>query len=143
MAPHEMNNNGRSLLGTLKSIVYILIGIVVLFVLLLVGADVQCHNDINYWLPVYPESEVLEVEREGFFRQRGMGLIRIEYITADSPPDVRRWYTDYRREITKEMNPENNPNVRARGMAQTQYFVRENPDGEGSIITHVAECGYN
>jgi hypothetical protein len=142
MAPHEMNQ-GRSILGTLKSILYIMIGIVVLFVLLVAGSDVYCHNDINYWLPEYPNSEVLEVEREGFFRQRGMGLMHVEYVTPDDPATVREWYTDYRREITKEMNPEGNPNVRAGGIAQTQYFVRENPNGEGSIITHVAECGYN
>jgi hypothetical protein len=142
MAPHEMNQ-GRSLLGTLKSILYIMIGIVVLFVALVVGSDVYCHNDIDYWLPVYPNSEVLHVEREGFFRQRGMGLMSIQYITPDDPATVRNWYTDYRREITREMNPQNNPNVRARGIAQTQYFVRENPNGDGSIITLNAECGYN
>ena len=140
MAPHERK---RSIKGTILSVIVIMIGIVACTGGLVVAIDVRCRVDIDHWMPVYPQSEIQVIQQTGFLRPRASGISQILYVTEDDPQTVQSWYRDYRREITRNVTNQDNPNAAARGMATTSFRIMENPDGEGSRILQVSECAYN
>jgi hypothetical protein len=140
MAPHEREN--RSLKGTILSMIAIMIGIVVCMATLLISIDLRCSVDINYWMPIYPNSEISAIQQRGFFRPRASGITQIIYVTPDDPTTVRRWYIDYRRDITRNIAT-NDSETAASGLASTSYQISENSDGGGSRITQTSECAYN
>ena len=143
MAPHERNRSNRSLKGTIISVIAIIVGIVACTVSITAGLDIRCRADIDHWLPIYPDSEVVAVRQRGFFRERASGVTEIVYHSDDDPVTVRGWYRDYRREITSGQYNEGNANSAMRGMSTTRYQVIDDPDGNGSRIIQTSECAYN
>jgi hypothetical protein len=140
--PKRKYGADNSVGGILRSVFYIMLAVVGLFVFFIGAADVQCHNDINMRMPVYPDSELINVEESGFFRLRGMGLLYAEYSTPDNPETIRRWYGSYLYDLRAELREQGEYGNPATGLATTMYSVREKDDGTGSIITQQAECGY-
>lgn len=142
MAPHEMHGN-RSIGRTIVSVILIIIGIFVCAVSLVIGSDIYCAADIDHWMPVYPEAQLVQSDHT-FFRPRASGITRQQYITEDDPNTVRRWYGEYRREITRNVSGEGgNSEVAARGISTNDLSIQQNPDGDGSLITILSECAYN
>lgn len=140
MAPHQQTRSG-SLRGTLVSVFFIMVGIVACSITLVIGIDISCRVDINHWLPVYPEAELVESDYDRvFFRPRATGITSEIYYTSDDPVAVRRWYGDYRREITR--NTETGDRV-ARGLATTNYTISDNREGAGTFIRLNSECAFN
>jgi len=143
MAPHQRASENRTSNGRLLlSLVYIVIGIIVLIALTTLGIDVRCSADINHWLPIYPGAELIRTDDDGFFRPRASGITEQVYYTSDDAQTVRTWYRDYRREITQNV-AERNPNAAARGLADTRFTISEDPDSEGTLIFTYAECAYH
>jgi len=142
MAPHHEASQNRSSIGRLLlSIIYIIIGIIILMVLITLGVDVRCAADIDHWMPLYPGAELVRTDENGFFRPRASGITEQVYYTSDDPQTVRTWYRDYRREITRNVDTRN-PNAAARGVADTSFRISEDPDSEGTLIYYYAECAY-
>lgn len=131
-----------SIRRTIIGIFAIIIGIMVCTVVSVVAMDAYCSSDIEHWLPVYPgaEERVAETEHD-FFRPRGMGRTSMVFYTPDDTVTVRRWYTEYRREITKGAYSENSEQA-LRGVANVSYQIIEEPDG-GTLIYLNSECAYN
>lgn len=139
MAPHERMNSG-SIRGTILSMIFIMFGIVACAVTLVLGGDVYCRVDIDHWLPIYPDATLVDNNNRAFFRPRASGITSEVYYTEDDAATVRRWYSEYRREITR--NTETGDRA-ARGLATTDYVINANPDGTGTFIQTYSECGYN
>ncbi len=130
----------RTLFGTIT----ILLGVVVCSVTAFIGVDVACRSDIDHWMPVYPDAELVSTDSAGFFRIRASGITEQVYYTPDSPVDVRGWYTDYRREITQgQFNGGNAETAMGSSIATTQRQIMEDPDSDGSFIRYYSECAYN
>lgn len=132
-----------SLRRTLLSIVMIIIGIIICSASSIGAIDFYCRNDINHWMPVYPDAELIETQEDGFFRVRASGITRQVYYTPDSPNEVRQWYRDYRQDITSGQFNSENPNEALSGVATTNRSIKEDPDSDGSLISYYSECAYN
>ena len=130
----------RTLFGTLM----IIVGVVICSVSAFIGVDVACRSDIDKWMPIYPEAELVSTDSAGFIRIRASGITEQIYYTDDSPVDVRGWYTDYRREITQgQFNGGNAETAMGGSMATTQRQIMEDPDSDGTLIRYYSECAYN
>jgi hypothetical protein len=140
--PKRKYGADNSVGGILRSVLYVTLAVIGLTVVFVGASDVQCHNDINMRMPVYPDSELINVEDSGFFRMRGMGLLYAEYSTPDDPETVREWYGNHLYELRAELREQGKYGNPATGLATTDYTVREKDNGNGSIITQQAECGY-
>ena len=132
-----------SLKRTLLSIIFIVVGIFVCSISMVVGIDSYCASDIDKWLPIYPDAELVDADEEGFFRPRAMGITEQIYYTEDEAADVRRWYTDYRRELTQGSYNANNSNSAVAGIATTNYRISEDRENGGTVIVTFSECAYN
>lgn len=139
MAPH-IHNRERPLQSTLLSILLIFVGIIACCLSLFVGVDWACHRDINTWMPIYPNSELVAQEYN-FVRPRAMGITSATYTTSDATDVVRRWYTTYRRELTSGLAASGE--TVARGLAATRYQVVENLEGDGTLVIQYSECAYD
>ncbi len=126
----------RTIIGTLA----IMVAIMICTVTLVTAVDTACYNDINHWMPLYPDSEVVEVKYD-FFRPRGMGNTLMIFYTPDDETTVRRWYINYRRSITQNQQYADNSNYRASGLASTAYRIAPAENNQrGSLIYHVSDC---
>lgn len=137
------NKRKGSLRRTLFSTLLITLGIVVCSVSAFIGVDVACRADIDKWMPIYPDAELVSTDNAGFIRIRASGITQQIYYTPDSPVDVRGWYTDYRRELTQGQFNGGNANTALGGsMATTQRQIMEDPDSDGTLISYYSECAY-
>lgn len=135
-----LDDKGASLRRTIIGTLAIIVGIIACTSSLIVGIDAACYNDINHWMPIYPDSEVIEV-RYDFFRPRGMGNTLMIFYTPDDEHTVRQWYTQYRRSITQNAYNSSNPDSRLGGLATTSYRISPAHDGQpGSLIYHLSDC---
>lgn len=135
-APHHRKQGGcrRLLMSTSAIILCIIACSVVTFL----GIDARCNYDIETWLPVYPDAEVVSVDYD-FLRARGMGETTLVLYTPDDSNTVRTWYTNYRRELTRGEQGAN-PNRAMGGIAETRRSITDAPDAPGTLITLFSKC---
>lgn len=117
--------------SVLTGVVMILIGVVVLSVLTVTFIDNQCYNDSTTWLPVYPDATVQSLEFD-YFRAWGIGQTVMVLVSPDDRITVNTWYANQMEEIGKQYT--------GRGLADTDYQIRRNPDGAGSSIILSSAC---
>ncbi|MGB7339551.1 MAG: hypothetical protein WBC91_11725 [Phototrophicaceae bacterium] len=139
MGRRRKGSLSRTVFGT----VFIVIGIVVCTTTSIFAVDSYCRADINKWMPIYPEAELVETLEEGFFRPRASGITQQVYYTPDTPNDVRAWYRTYRRDLTSGNFNEANANAALSGVASTDYRISDDPDSDGTFISFYSECAYN
>ena len=132
-----------SIRRTLIGMVIIIVSVVVCSVGTVAAIDWRCSADINKWLPIYPDAELVETIESGFFRDRASGITVQVYHSPDSATIVRRWYSEYRRELTSGQYNVANPNAALTGISSTNRRITEDPDTGGSFITLQSECAYN
>lgn len=92
--------------------------------------DSACRAGGNNWLPVYPNSQLVE-ERYSFLTMYGIGITRREFYTEDHYLDVRRWYQDQNTIAGREN--------KSRGGAAMRYRADELEEG-GTQILLLSEC---
>ncbi|MEL7433915.1 MAG: hypothetical protein AAFN11_08200 [Chloroflexota bacterium] len=131
---------GRSIL----SMIAIMFSVIVCSVVTFGAVDVACNNDINTWAPLYPDSELVDETAGGFVRARASGLTDQVYYSPDDASDVRKWFRDYRNELTEGRYNTANPDA-ALGpqIATIRRYVVEADDGNGALIIYDLECAYN
>ncbi|MCZ7544799.1 MAG: hypothetical protein M5R40_15330 [Anaerolineae bacterium] len=112
----------------------ILVLIIVCLLVVTVGLDVACHNDIENWAPLYPNAEVVEMTYDGLFRPRAMGITWVTLLSPDPINDVRHWYYENLQQNIRDRT--------TRGIAQTDRWIEENPDGEGTLIYLSSSCAW-
>jgi hypothetical protein len=93
--------------------------------------DFACNRSIETWLPIYPNAELVSAEHN-FIRVRGLGTSFMVYHTPDAPDVVEAFY----RQNIDTLVSQNTP----RGMGGTDFFIEDNPDGEGSLIVLYSRC---
>lgn len=121
--------------SVIVSLVLVLALIVICVVLISIGLDVACYNDINAWIPVYPNAEVAELDFQGLFRPRGLGVTSMLLLSPDPVNVVRHWYYE---------NLQTQIRLKTgRGLAQTYRWIEANPDGEGTQIFLYSSCAWN
>lgn len=133
----------NSIWRTIVTTVLIIVGIIVCSTSFVVALDFYCRADINHWMPVYPDAELVETQQSGFFRERASGITVQIYYTSDSQATVLDWYADYRRELTTGQYNAANPDAAMRGIATTNRRIVDDPDTGGSFITYYSECAYS
>lgn len=135
-----LEDKGASLRRTIIGTLAIILGIITCTVTLVTAVDTACYNDINYWMPIYPDSEIVEVNYD-FFRPRGMGNTLMIFYTPNNEAAVRQWYVNYRRNITRNKEYNTDSNHRVSGLASTAYRIAPAPDGKtGALIYHLSDC---
>jgi hypothetical protein len=122
------------------STLLITIAVLISIVALVAGIEIYCVNDSYYWMPLYPDAELLETQQQGYFRVRGIGFTEQTYFSTADVPEIRRWYRDYRREITSDQHNDN-PNAAITGYGINTFDLVPADDGTGSIISYYTECG--
>lgn len=132
-----------SLMRTLIGTVLIVLMIIICSASFIGAMDIYCHNDINYWMPLYPNAQLVEMQRGGFFRPRASGITLQTYHTADDPTTVRTWYRNYRQTLTSRLSSESSADMALSGIATTDYTITDEPQATGSLITYYSECAYN
>lgn len=148
MAPHLRAKQKQGSIGRLLfTLLMIVVGVVFCSTSLFLAGDYYCSRDINHWMPVYPDAEVAQVVRTGFIRPRASGITEMVYFTEDDVIDVRTWYREYRRDITRNTVNSSNPNAAARGIATTNNSIfasrDENGEDNGTFIRQTSECAYS
>lgn len=133
---------GGTIRRTILGLLLIISGIVCCSVTLIVVTDNACYADANFRLPVYPESEVINVQYD-FLRPRGTGSTFMVFYTPDSVTSVRRWYAEYRQKITREIYSSTRPGSFNPILSSVNYRIVESPDGKGTLIYHIIECSYH
>jgi hypothetical protein len=134
----------KSFFGELKRLIFstllITIGVILAIVALVAVIDIQCSNDSYYWMPIYPNAELIETTQQGYIRARGMGITEQSYFSEASVEEIREWYRQYRRDITTGQHADN-PDTAIQGIGTNNYTASAAPDGSGSIIHYYTECG--
>ena len=97
-----------------------------------VGSDQLCRMDIRRRLPAYPGSVIESSEHNGI-RLQAMGKSTLVFLTPDDPETVAQWY----RQLTLEQLKKN----RYSGLAAISRWSEANPDGQGTLIYYLTECG--
>ncbi len=121
-------NKRSSLLGCVTVPV-----VVVLFVLALVfGSDQYCRYEINQRLPIYPGATLVSQEFNGL-RARATGASQMVFATPDSADTVREFY--------RELNFKRVQEERPQGISTVNFQVEPDPQGDGSLISYMTECG--
>ena len=92
--------------------------------------DWQCRTDIEKWLPIYPNAQLVNEWHN--FRERSMGVTTMTLLSPDKPDTIRRWY--YQQRNTASEQDTN------RGIAITNFDIHDNPDGAGSEIFLYSRC---
>jgi hypothetical protein len=96
------------------------------------GSDQLCSMDIRRRLPNYPSAVVVKSEHNGI-RLQAMGKSTLVFSTPDDPETVAQWY----RQLTLEQLKKN----RYSGLAAISRWSEANPDGQGTLIYYLTECG--
>lgn len=126
--PRDRQDHTR---GTLIGLAVVSLSVVVLFGLVVLGLDADCHADIQRWLPLYPDAEVVSVEHD-FFRAQAMGRTVMILRSPDDVLTTRRWYVDvWDREADIDPN---------RGLAIVNFQVNADPDSDGSLVILSSSC---
>lgn len=92
--------------------------------------DWKCHTDIENWLPIYPNAQLVNEWHN--FRERSMGITTMTLISSDTPDTIRRWY--YQRRDAASQQGANH------ALAITKFDIHDNPDGPGSEIFLYSQC---
>ncbi len=101
-------------------------------VLFFFGSDQLCGYDIRRRLPFYPDTTVIKAEHNSI-RLRGLGKTEMIFSSSDDYEVVSEWY----RKLNLEQLDKNIYN----GLASISRWVEKNPEGEGTLIHYVTECG--
>jgi hypothetical protein len=96
------------------------------------GSDQLCRMDIRRRLPQYPGSVLINSENNGI-RAQAMGKSTLTFSTPDEPETVAQWY----RELTLTQLRKNSYG----GIASLARWHEANPEGPGTLIYYVSECG--
>jgi hypothetical protein len=99
---------------------------------LVIVSDQICSANIAEWIPYYPEATLVSEEHD-FIRLRAMGTSKVVLSTPDDAETTRQFYRDTTLRLMRAGE--------TRGWATTDWRVDPNPDGQGSLITLVSECG--
>lgn len=126
--PDIRRHNPRNVLA---GVVLIIVGVVVLSVLTATFIDNRCYDDSTAWLPVYPNATVQSVKYD-YFRAWGIGETKMILVSPDDRITVNTWYANAMEEIAKKYT--------GRGLADSDYQIRRNPNGDGSVITLSSAC---
>ncbi len=92
--------------------------------------DSACRAGANNWLPVYPNS-ILVQESYSFLTMHGIGVTQREFYSPDDYLEVRRWY--------QEQNTIAGREHKTRGGSAMDYRAVEAEDG-GTQIRLISEC---
>lgn len=106
---------------------------VICLIALFVAVDFSCVGSAAEWIPPYYNSHLIEAETTAL-RPFGIGYTRELYASDDTVDEIRAWYRREQR------------NIIAKGggvyVAEMEIAVKENPDGEGSLIQRTSDCGW-
>ncbi len=126
----EANRNQTGCFKTLVIMVGSSFAFIAVIILL---ADVKCAYDIeNWWAPLYPNGETVEVEYD-LFRARALGVSKLIMESPDDVETVKQFYRDKRLETLNA--------GKSRGLAWSESFVVPLEDGQGSRIVLTSACG--
>lgn len=139
----ERRKTKKPIMRQILTLGLIVLGIGMCSIATIAGLDFRCGLDIDKWQPVYPDAELVDTEESGFFRDRASGRTIQTYYTSDEPVLVRRWYSEYRRELTSGQYNVDNPNASVRGLSTNTRQITEDPDTGGSYIRLFSECAYS
>ncbi|MCA9838538.1 MAG: hypothetical protein KC422_16590 [Trueperaceae bacterium] len=117
--------------STLRSLLSLLIGGVVVTLILFATADGLCRYDISRRLPYYPNAELVSAQSDSF-RLRALGNTEMIFSTSDTEEEVRTWY--------RNLNIEQLNKGILRGLADIQRTIRVSEDGD-TIILYYSSCG--
>jgi hypothetical protein len=96
------------------------------------GSDQVCRFDINRRLPNYPNATLVTAEHNGL-RLKALGTTEMVFSTSDDYETVAQWY--------RNLNLEQLDKGIFNGMATINRWVEQNPEGNGTLIYYVTECG--
>ena len=106
------------------------VGFIALIILL---ADIKCGYDIeNWWAPLYPNGETVEVEYD-LFRPRALGVTKWIMESTDDVETVKQFYRDTRLATLRA--------EKSRGLAWSESYVLPLENGQGSRIVITSACG--
>lgn len=132
MALPHMEPHRRSTRAILISTLLLILGMIACVAAAVLSLDEACRQSIDEWTPLYPGSEIVRREYD-LLRDRGMGTSFVVLYTEDDPATVGAWYREYQVE----------KGTRDNTLANADYRVTENPDGDGALIYLYSECaGY-
>lgn len=94
--------------------------------------DVQCSNDIETWIPLYPNGDVISVDYD-FIRMRAWGNSRTIQASPDEVETTKQFYRDHVLQLFDQET--------SRGLASTSWTVEPNPETGGSLIILASSCG--
>lgn len=126
------NKVGREIWITLRPIVLVTGIIVGILAAIFAVADIACNATIETWTPIYPNSEVIELNYN-FIRPRGMGVTNMTLHSPDDVETVRQWYLDNLTKLSRENA--------GRGSGTNSWNIDEDPSGQGSLIYLSSRCG--
>lgn len=123
----------RNQTGCFKTFV-IMVGTAIAFIcVIILLADIKCAYDIeNWWAPLYPNGETVEVEYD-LFRPRALGLTKWIMESPDDVETVKQFYRDTRLATLND--------GKTRGLAWSESFVVPLENGQGSRIVLTSACG--
>lgn len=100
--------------------------------LLFLGGDQLCNYDIRRRLPFYPKATLISSEHNGI-RLRALGKSRMVFATYNDYETVADWY--------RNLNLEQLDKNIFHGLAAIYRWIEPNPEGTGTLIYYVTECG--
>lgn len=117
----------------LRTLLTMVLAALLLIVLIVLGADAICHQDIVSRQPLYPSAEIISEEYD-VLRARALGITTLVLQTADDEETMRQWIRERNLELLRA--------GRFRGLAALSWFVQ--PPGErvpeGRLV-YVSICG--
>ena len=106
---------------------------VAIIAVIILLADIKCAYDIeNWWAPLYPNGETVDVQYD-LFRARALGLTKVIMVSSDDVETVKQFYRDTRLATLRA--------EKTRGLAWSESFVQPLENGEGSRIIITSACG--
>ena len=123
----------RQQAGCVKTTIILVASAFVFLALIVLVADIKCAYDIeNWWSPLYPNGETVEVSYD-LFRPRALGTTSWVMTTSDDVETVKQFYRDTRLATLRA--------EKSRGLAWSESYVQPLEDGEGSRIVLASACG--
>jgi hypothetical protein len=96
------------------------------------GSDQLCRFDIDRRLLTYPDATLVTAEHNGI-RLRAMGKTQLTYTTPDDYETVAQWF--------RELHLEQLDKGIFSGLAGIIRWTEKDPNGDGTLIYYVTECG--
>ena len=116
-----------------KTFVFLPIAALLFIAAIILLADIKCSYDIeNWWAPLYPNGETVEVTHD-LFRPRALGVTRWIMESSDDVETVKQYYRDKRMETLEA--------EKSKGLAWAESSVQPLDDGTGSRIVLHSACG--